>query len=120
MEKFKLVEKSYKIKAFSNEGLSLQERSDPEMEEREKMIEWLSETIKDLELQCDTFETELEGMKALLKKGKHSDASRAKKMARISWRIDRHKWHIYMLESIMCLLSKEELEVGNVMEMHRD
>lgn len=70
MERFKVVERETKTKAYSKEGLGLASKVDPAQKERVEMTQWLSECIDKLQLQVDHFEMELESMKSQTKKRK--------------------------------------------------
>lgn len=70
MERFKVVERETKTKAYSKEGLGLASKVDPAQKERVEMTQWLSECIDKLQLQIDHFEMELESLKNQTKKRK--------------------------------------------------
>merc|ERR1719210_867678 len=76
MERFKIVERETKTKAYSKEGLTASARMDPAERERCDMMGWLNQCIDTLNIQVDQFEAEIEslvGTGGKKKKGK-SDA----------------------------------------------
>lgn len=70
MERFKVVERETKTKAYSKEGLGLASKVDPAQKEREAMTGWLSDCIDKLQRKVDKFEMELESIKSNSKKRK--------------------------------------------------
>lgn len=70
MERFRLVEKETKTKAYSKEGLGQANKVDPETKEYELCREWLNDAISKLNLQIDQMESETESLYAGTKKKK--------------------------------------------------
>lgn len=57
MERFKVVERETKTKAYSKEGLGAAQKLDPAQKEREEMSSWLVSSIDALNLQVSTSDT---------------------------------------------------------------
>ncbi|TMS11019.1 CCR4-NOT transcription complex subunit 3 [Larimichthys crocea] len=57
MERFKVVERETKTKAYSKEGLGLAQKVDPAQREKEETGQWLTNTIDTLNMQVDQFES---------------------------------------------------------------
>ena len=70
MERFKIVERETKTKAYSKEGLTNSSRMDPAEREKWNMQQWLNQCIDTLNIQVDQFEAEIETLSAGGKKGK--------------------------------------------------
>lgn len=51
MERFKVVERETKTKAYSKEGLGAAQNKDPAQREREEVNNWLSSSIDTLNIQ---------------------------------------------------------------------
>ena len=51
MEKFKVVERETKTKAYSKEGLGAAQKLDPAQKEREEIQNWLNQAINTLSIQ---------------------------------------------------------------------
>lgn len=51
MERFKVVERETKTKAYSKEGLGAAQKLDPAQKEREEVSNWLANSIDALNLQ---------------------------------------------------------------------
>lgn len=51
MERFKIVERETKTKAYSKEGLGAAQRLDPAQKEREDISQWLNTSIENLNIQ---------------------------------------------------------------------
>lgn len=60
MERFKVVEKETKTKAYSKEGLGASTKLDPAAREKREIESWLQDSINTLEIQIDQFESEVE------------------------------------------------------------
>jgi CCR4-NOT transcription complex subunit 3 len=120
MEKFKAVEKEMKTKAYSKEGLLASARLDPKAQQKQDMINFLSECTAELDRQIESSEAEAEALAATLKKGKKSDASKADRVAEVERIVERHKWHQGKLELIMRLLENGQLEPEQVDRIKED
>lgn len=55
MERFKVVERETKTKAYSKEGLGAAQNKDPAQREKEETNRWLSESIDSLNIQVNYF-----------------------------------------------------------------
>lgn len=55
MERFKVVERETKTKAYSKEGLGAAQKLDPAQKEREEMSSWLISSIDALNLQVPVY-----------------------------------------------------------------
>ena len=78
MERFKIVERETKTKAYSKEGLTNSARLDPVEKEKAEVQHWMNQCIDTLNIQVDQFEAEIETLSAGGKKGKkkNDDAER--------------------------------------------
>ena len=63
-----MVERETKTKAYSKEGLGAAAKMDPHEKEKEEITSWSSQCIDDLNIQVDSFESEIEGLVARKKK----------------------------------------------------
>eukprot|EP00064_Thunnus_orientalis_P017295 superscaffoldBa00003636_g17376 len=70
MERFKIVERETKTKAYSKEGLGLAQKVDPAQREKEEVGTWLTNTIDTLNMQVDQFESEVESLSVQTRKKK--------------------------------------------------
>ncbi|TFJ97303.1 serine/threonine-protein phosphatase 2A activator [Platysternon megacephalum] len=103
MERFKVVERETKTKAYSKEGLGLAQKVDPAQKEKEEVGQWLTNTIDTLNMQVDQFESEkqdrIEGLK------RH---------------IEKHRYHIRMLETILRMLDNDSIQVDSIRKIKDD
>lgn len=78
MERFKIVERETKTKAYSKEGLTNSARMDPAEKEKAGVQQWLNQCIDQLNIQVDQFEAEIETLSTggKKKKGKNDDSER--------------------------------------------
>ena len=70
MERFKVVERETKTKAYSKEGLGAGQKLDPQEKEKEECAQWITEAIHELKIQIDKFEADIETLSVSLKKKK--------------------------------------------------
>ena len=112
MERFKVVERETKTKAYSKEGLGAAQKLDPVQREKEEINQWLNSSIRVLQEQIDTFESEIESLVA----GKKKRAADKDKLRtdELKAKTERHKFHIKKLETILRLLDNDGVEVGQV------
>jgi len=114
MERFKIVERETKTKAYSKDGLGAAAKLDPLMKEKADTTQWLSSCIDNLHLQLDQFECELESRGSTKKKGKDTRAEELREHQ------ERHKYHIEMLEKIMRHVDNDKLTVDKIKDVRDD
>ncbi|XP_060534619.1 CCR4-NOT transcription complex subunit 3 isoform X2 [Cylas formicarius] len=112
MERFKVVERETKTKAYSKEGLGAAQKLDPAQKEKEEMQQWLRSSINQLAIQGDSFESEMEQLQS---KGKKKlDKDKQERMDELKARLERHKFHIHKLEALLRMLMNESVEVKQI------
>ncbi|XP_064072672.1 CCR4-NOT transcription complex subunit 3 isoform X1 [Vanessa tameamea] len=109
MERFKVVERETKTKAYSKEGLGAAQKLDPAQKEREEMSSWLISSIDALNLQIDLFESEVESL--LVGKKKRLDKEKQDRMEELKFKLERHRFHIKKLETLLRMLDNMSVEV---------
>ncbi|XP_062255355.1 CCR4-NOT transcription complex subunit 3a isoform X2 [Platichthys flesus] len=118
MERFKVVERETKTKAYSKEGLGLAQKVDPAQREKEETGTWLTNTIDTLNMQVDQFESEVESLSVVTKKKKGgNDQERVEELKR---QIERHRFHIRMLETILRMLDNDSVPVDSIQKIKDD
>ncbi|VDP90686.1 unnamed protein product [Echinostoma caproni] len=114
MERFKIIEKETKTKAYSKEGLlSTDAKKDPLQKEKEEIDEWLKQCISSLKTQTEKYEFEIESLTNSNKK-KRNDKETALAIEEKRQRLDLCLFHVEKLETIMRLLDNEKLECAKV------
>ena len=117
MERFKIVERETKTKAYSKEGLTNSARMDPAEKEKAEVMNWLNQCIDSLNIQVDQFEAEIESLQGRVfrhkdainnrdltsgggkkKKSKSDDAARQEECQ--MW-VEKHRDHIQKLETLL-------------------
>eukprot|EP00039_Didymoeca_costata_P018546 m.333921 g.333921 ORF g.333921 m.333921 type:complete len:593 (+) comp17246_c0_seq1:2847-4625(+) len=107
MERFKVIERETKTKAFSKEGLAAAAKVDPREQEKSECREWLNECVNHLQMQVEQLEAEMAGLNS----GKKKKSSKAlEKETKINERIARHNFHVSKLEMLMRLLDNDTVE----------
>ncbi|THD20015.1 CCR4-NOT transcription complex subunit 3 [Fasciola hepatica] len=114
MERFKIIEKETKTKAYSKEGLlSTDAKKDPLQKEKEEIDEWLKQCISSLKKQTEKYEFEIESLTNGNKK-KRNDKETALAIKERRQRLELCLFHVEKLETIMRLLDNEKLECAKV------
>jgi len=119
MERFKIVERETKTKAYSKEGLTNSARMDPAEKEKAGVQQWLNQCIDQLNIQVDQFEAEIETLSTggKKKKGKNDDSERREECQ--MW-VDKHRDHIQKLETLLRMLDNDQVEVQQIKDIQED
>ncbi|XP_028035931.1 CCR4-NOT transcription complex subunit 3 isoform X2 [Bombyx mandarina] len=118
MERFKVVERETKTKAYSKEGLGAAQKLDPAQKEREEMSSWLISSIDALNLQVDQFESEVESL--LVGKKKRLDKEKQDRMEELKLKLEKHRFHIKKLETLLRMLDNMSVEVEQIKGIKED
>nr|XP_002128708.1 CCR4-NOT transcription complex subunit 3-like [Ciona intestinalis] len=113
MERFKVVERETKTKAYSKEGLGLAAKKDPEQKEREETMQWLQSTIDAINRQVDMFESEIESFNSISRKKKLT-ADKTVRQAELVAFLEKHRYHIRNLETLMRMLDNETISADKI------
>uniref|UniRef100_A0A6Q2XHX7 CCR4-NOT transcription complex subunit 3 n=1 Tax=Esox lucius TaxID=8010 RepID=A0A6Q2XHX7_ESOLU len=119
MERFKIVERETKTKAYSKEGLGLAQKVDPAQREKEEVGNWLTNTIDTLNMQVDQFESEVESLSVQTRK-KKGDKEKQDRIEELKRFIEKHRYHIRMLETILRMLDNDTLQVESIRKIKDD
>ncbi|KAM4579734.1 CCR4-NOT transcription complex subunit 3a isoform 8-T8 [Odontesthes bonariensis] len=119
MERFKVVERETKTKAYSKEGLGLAQKVDPAQREKEETGQWLTSTIDTLNMQVDQFESEVESLSVQTRK-KKGDKEKQDRIEELKRLIERHRYHIRMLETILRMLDNDSIAVDSIQKIKDD
>lgn len=118
MERFKVVERETKTKAYSKEGLGAAQKMDPAQKEREEISAWLIQSIDALNLQQDQFESEIESL--LAGKKKRLDKDKQDRMDELKAKLEKHRYHIRKLETLLRMLDNMSVEVNQIRSIKDD
>uniref|UniRef100_A0A8D8WVI2 CCR4-NOT transcription complex subunit 3 n=1 Tax=Cacopsylla melanoneura TaxID=428564 RepID=A0A8D8WVI2_9HEMI len=116
MERFKVVERETKTKAYSKEGLGAAQKMDPAQKEKEEISTWLVSSIDLLNIQLDQFESEIESL--LVGKKKRLDKDKQDRMDELKGKVERHRYHIRKLETLLRMLDNMSVEVDQVLKLN--
>ncbi|KAI1293562.1 CCR4-NOT transcription complex subunit 3 [Halotydeus destructor] len=119
MERFKVLERETKTKAYSKEGLGAAQKQDPAQRERDETIAWLQDCLDKLNCEVDKYESEVEATLLLMKK-KKSDKSLQEKIDDLKERLDKHRYHITQLELLLRMLDNETVNVDEIKNIKDD
>ena len=112
MERFKVLEKETKTKAYSKEGLSqLQDDYDPTNDPAYPTLQWIEAKEAELQEQMETYNENL------------AEATRKKRGEQEThWNkwIDRHAWHLQQLEKTRDRLNEGSIPHAIVDELKED
>lgn len=119
MERFKVLERETKTKAYSKEGLGGATKQDPAQKEKDDTITWLTDSIDRLKIQSDKFESEIEAATIILKK-KKQDKEKQDKIEEYQKQLEKHQYHVYQLEMLMRMLDNDTITCDNVKAIRED
>ncbi|XP_054722811.1 CCR4-NOT transcription complex subunit 3-like, partial [Uloborus diversus] len=119
MERFKVVERETKTKAYSKEGLGAAQKLDPAQKERDEITCWLTSCIECLNIQVDKFESEIDTINFSLKK-KKNDKEKLDRLDELKVRNGKHKFHINQLETLLRMLDNGTVEVDQIKKIKDD
>ncbi|XP_029023575.1 CCR4-NOT transcription complex subunit 3-like isoform X2 [Betta splendens] len=119
MERFKVVERETKTKAYSKEGLGLAQKVDPAQKEKDEVGAWLTNTIDTLNMQVDQFESEVESLSVQTRK-KKGDKEKQDRIEELKKFIEKHRYHIRMLETILRMLDNDSVQVEAIRKIKDD
>ncbi|XP_018795211.1 PREDICTED: CCR4-NOT transcription complex subunit 3 isoform X4 [Bactrocera latifrons] len=118
MERFKIVERETKTKAYSKEGLGAAQKTDPAQRKKDEARNWLTSSISSLQLQIDQYESEIESL--LAAKKKRLDRDKQDRMDEFRAKLDRNKFHVMKLETVLRLLDNDGVEAEQVNKIKDD
>lgn len=118
MERFKVVERETKTKAYSKEGLGAAQKLDPSQREKENVSCWLQNSISSLQIQTDQYESEIESL--IAGKKKKLDKEKQEKMDDLKSKLEKHKFHITKLETLLRMLDNDSVNIGQIKKIHDD
>ncbi|PSN31797.1 hypothetical protein C0J52_21991 [Blattella germanica] len=118
MERFKVVERETKTKAYSKEGLGAAQKLDPAQKERDETAGWLATSIDALNLQLDQFECEIESL--LAGKKKKLDKDKQDRVEELKSKVEKHRYHIRKLETLLRMLDNMSVEVSQIRRIKDD
>ncbi|GMM51695.1 CCR4-NOT core subunit [Starmerella bacillaris] len=118
MERFKAVEREVKTKAYSKEGLM--RANDPYYKEKHEAIEFLQTKMEELEQQVESLEEEQDQLQQTTKRGKKSDSGKQERLNEIDHALERHKWHISNMETMVSMIENDKLAPESVMDLQED
>lgn len=119
MERFKIVEKNMKTKAYSREGLNM-ERNDPRQKEKDDTSEFIQQMIEELERQNEKHEANVEHIQNSGKKSRKLDTSKKQEISELQDKVERNMWHLEKLEQIQRLVMNDQLDCDFVNSMQDD
>lgn len=110
-----MVEKETKTKAYSKEGLTSGGRLDPAERKRAETSQWLNQCLDAINLQIDTFETEIESLNtSKKKKNRNENAEAIEEYQRL---LEKHRDHVLKLETILRMLDNDTVNMDQVRVM---
>lgn len=118
MERFKVVERETKTKAYSKEGLGAAQKLDPAQRVKDEVRQWLTSSISALQIQVELYESEMESLN--VGKKKRLDKDKQDRMDELKNKIQRHKFHIAKLETLLRMLDNDGVEVEQVRRIKDD
>ena len=119
MERFKVVERETKTKAYSKEGLVSATKVNPAQKVKDETMQWLQVTIDAINRQVDNFEGEIETFNSLSKK-KKQDRDKQTRMEDLRNLLEKHRHHIKNLETLMRMLDNQTIKPDKINAIRED
>ena len=110
MERFKIVERETKTKAYSKEGLTSGSKLDPVERERYEINQWLNQCLDKFNLDIDQFEAEIETLGTGKRKKNRNENAEA--IEEINQLLEKHRFHVLRLETLLRMLDNETVDVN--------
>lgn len=117
MERFKIVERDMKTKAFSKEGLNMERKLDPREKEKLECSDFISETIDKVNQQNETLEAQIQQIQSSVKKNKKLSASKQQQVDSLEECMEKNNWHLSKLEIILRYLENGQVEPEQINEI---
>ena len=114
MEKYKVVEKGSKTKAYSDQSLAA---ADEEKIDNEAVV-FVKQSLDTLQQQTESLEAEIERLQPLKKAKKNYQNEETRK--ELEELLKSHQWHTEKLEIVLRLLQNEIFNVEEVMNISED
>ncbi|KAJ6648865.1 CCR4-NOT transcription complex subunit 3 [Pseudolycoriella hygida] len=118
MERFKVVERETKTKAYSKEGLGAAQKLDPAQRMKDDVRTWLNQSIRTLQIQTEKLESEIESL--LAGKKKRLDKDKQDRNDELQAILKRHRFHIKKLEMLLRMLDNDGVEVELIRRIKDD
>lgn len=115
MERFKILEKEMKIKAYSKEGLNLSTKLTPQEQQKADLIFWIRESLETLNSQIELYEAEIDSIK--LPKRKQGKSEENENVLKNLCKIEKHRMHIEKLELCLRLLQNDQIQPSKVADI---
>lgn len=120
MEKFKILEKEMKIKAFSKEGLNQAIKLDPKAREKLELSHWINGVVDKLNTQIDLYEAEVESIVLNMKKGKKLEPTKQSRNDLLMNAIVKHKVHIQKLEAVLRMMENDQVSPDQIASIREE
>lgn len=117
MERFKVIERETKTKAYSKEGLVATGKVDPKEKKKEDITSWLSVSINELNVQIDRLESEMEAMTNKKKKLDKDEQSRYDTIKEV---LIKHRHHVNKLEAILRKVDNGAVQFSKIESIQQD
>ena len=120
MEKFKIVERETKTKAYSKEGLTSGQKLDPAERERCEISQWLNQCLETLNIQIDQFEAEIENLGTTKKKKGRGGNDQAEQIESLNNLLEKHRDHVQKLETLLRMLDNDTVDINQIKDIKDD
>lgn len=118
MERFKVVERETKTKAYSKEGLGAAQKLDPAQRIKDDVRSWLNQSISALQIQTEKLESEIESL--LAGKKKRLDKDKQDRNDELQTILKRHRFHVKKLEMLLRMLDNDGVDVELIRRIKDD
>jgi len=118
MERFKVIEKETKTKAFSKEGLAAARvAKDPKEKAKDEARDWIAAAIEEMNAQIETFEGEIDSLTSNSRKKSSKTSGGNSRLTHLEESMSRHHQHIARLELCSKLVEDDALEPADAEDL---
>ena len=118
MERFKVIEKETKTKAFSKEGLAAARvAKDPKEKAKDEARDWIAAAIEEMNAQIETFEGEIDSLTSSSRKKSSKTSGGNSRLTHLEESMSRHHQHIARLELCEKLVEDDALEPADAEDL---
>lgn len=118
MERFKVVERETKTKAYSKEGLGAAQKLDPAQRIKDDVRSWLNQSISALQINTEKLESEIESL--LVGKKKRLDKDKQDRNDELHNFLKSHRNHVKKLEMLLRMLDNDGVDVEVIRRIKDD
>lgn len=113
MERFKVVERETKTKAYSKEGLVSAAKVDPAQKAKDETRQWMQQMLDTFNIQIDCYESEIESLNSQSRKKKF-ERDKQDRVDTLKSLLEKHRFHVKNLETLMRMMDNQKIQPDKI------